>query len=604
MSVNRWSRCPGNRCAEEAGLEETRKEKNSMLTLKRTLLIGACTVAAAATALPMAANARSVTQVYGGGSSLIGPYMTQAFGCYGKTTPPLIVRGPPVSYTSITPFNFTGNPPQDCATTHVNTLVQQYYDSAGSGAGIANFFSHDPTSDYSKGYGDIDPNTAGEQDMPSVSYGMSDAGLSATDVGYYNNGNDDNGPNAACSTAVQEQTVCVVGPTQTANPPTTFANPKATYGAMVQFPISVDPVAVAYDSTYEKVTSGDGSTTTSYHFHIAKPHSDGSGGLHLNVSTLCKIFNGQITNWNDAALKKLNGGMSLEDPADPTPAAQWSVPLQIAGRSDSSGTTSIFTRHLANVCATTSGNQFADGSTSLPAGLIGGVYDGTTANNEQLGKFEIANGSGLVAKYVAFTAVPAAGQTLIQGHMGYDGADFVLPGSLVNGNNNYGLQSADLQNSSGAYEPATGAAALTAFGSISPPQSDAKGDYDLSTCSGPTGRCRAHPYDWVEPVSKTSPLANPSGRTAYPMVGTTNMLAYTCYANARTAKAMTGFIGWYVGSKTVQSSPNGLLIKNGLSALPSKWRVAIKQSFVSGSDNLNLNIQAAGSGTCAGVTGG
>ncbi|HWA92174.1 MAG TPA: substrate-binding domain-containing protein [Rhizomicrobium sp.] len=586
-----------------------------MSKMKLMLLTGACALAVGATGASAETAARA-TKVYGGGSSLISVYMAQAFNCYGNPQQ-LIVRSP-LSLKTVAPFNYVGTKgtPQDCSTQHVSTAASMFFDSAGSGVGIAGIFSHDPSSSAPNGYGDIDPNTAGEQDMTAISYGMSDAGLSATDVGFYNNGNDDQGPTNPCT--VKEQTVCVVAPGETAHPPTTYPNPAENYGALIQFPVSIDPVAFAYDPTYKKVTSADGTSTKSYHFNIKFAHADGSGGLRLDQTAYCTIFNGSaagspITNWNDSRLKALNGGKSLQDPADiaDNGTTDWNsngVPLQIAGRSDSSGTTSIFTRHLARVCGTLginlSGNQFADGATTLPVSLQGGSYDGTTATGEVLGKFTLANGNNLVAKYVAFTAVPAAGQTLKQGRIGYLGADFVAPYNSVNGNNNFNLNSADLKNERGKWIAATGGAAATAFGSIAPPQSDSKGHYDLSSCSGPTAKCRAHPYDWAEPVSKTSLLAAPSAKGAYPVVGTTNVLLYTCYKNKQVAKLMPKFFSWYSNNYVVQEVPDGLLTKNGLASMPTAWRTAITETFLNNNSGLNLNIGQGGKGTCTGIAGG
>lgn len=580
-----------------------------MSRMKLMMLSGAC-----ALSLGFASSANAAdTKVYGGGSSLISAYMVQAFNCYGNPQQ-LIIRSP-LSLKTINPFNYVGTQgtPQDCSTTHVVGNADLFYDSASSGVGIAGFFSHDPASTAPNGYGDIDPNTGGEQDMAAISFGMSDAGLSSTDVGFYNSGNDDQGPTNTCT--VKEQLVCVVAPGETAHPPTTYPNPAEHYGAMIQFPASVDPIAFAYDPTYKKVTSGDGATTTSYHFNIHFAHADGSGGLRLDKAAYCTIFNGTfatggdgpITNWNDKRLKKLNGNVSLADPTDPN-AGSFSVPLQIAGRGDSSGTTSIFSRHLAHVCGTLginlTGNQYADGATTLPVSLQGGTYDGTTATGVVLGKFTLATGSGNLAKYVAFTAVPAAGQTLVQGNLAYIGADFVAPANSVNGTNAFNLNSADLKNENNKYVAATGTAAAAAFGSIAPPQSDASGHYDLSSCSGPTAKCRVHPYDWVEPVSKTSLLAAPSAKGAYPVVGTTNVLLYSCYNSAKVAKVMKGFFGWYTANAVVQEVPDGLLTKNGLAALPKPWRTAILETFVNNNSGLNLNLQAGGTGTCTGVTGG
>jgi ABC-type phosphate transport system substrate-binding protein len=550
-----------------------------------------------------------VTQVYGGGSSLISVYMQQAFNCYGGVINPLIIRSP-LSLKTLANFNYVGTKgaPQNCATQHVNATASLNYDSASSGVGIAGVFSHDPSSAAPNGYGDINPNQSGEQDMPSISYGMSDAGLSSTDVGFWNNGNDNNGPTNPSSTP--EQGVTVVAPGETAHPPTTYPNPAQNRGPMVQFPMSVDPIAFAYDPTYKKVESADGTTTTSYHLNVKFAHADGSGGLRLDRTAYCTIFNGiaagsPITNWNDSRLQTLNGGTSLQDPADSGP---FNVPLQIAGRGDSSGTTSIFTRHLAHVCGTLGinlpNNQYSDGATTLPSSLQGGTFDGTNATGVVLGKFTLATGSGNLAKYVAFLAVPAAGQTLFQGNMAYIGADFVAPANGVNGNNTYNLNSADLKNEAGNFEAANGANASTAFGSLAPPQSDAKGHYNLTTCSGPTDHCRAHPYDWVEPVSKTSPLADPTGAKAYPVVGTTNAILYTCYANAKIEGIMVKYLTWYVKNNTVQEVPDGLLTKNGLASLPVQWRTAITETFLNNNDGLGLNIGVGGAGSCTGIPGG
>ena len=62
---------------------------------------------------------------------------------------------------------------------------------------------------------------------------------------------------------------------------------------------------------------------------------EGVDKLVLNGETLAKIFQGQITKWNDPAIAALNGGTSLPD-ADITPIF----------RSDSSGTTDNFQKYL------------------------------------------------------------------------------------------------------------------------------------------------------------------------------------------------------------------------------------------------------------------
>ncbi|MDF3300313.1 phosphate ABC transporter substrate-binding protein PstS [Streptomyces tropicalis] len=61
----------------------------------------------------------------------------------------------------------------------------------------------------------------------------------------------------------------------------------------------------------------------------------GVDSLTLDPSTIAKIFNGKITNWNDAAIKKLNPSAKLPN-----------LKIQAFHRSDESGTTDNFTKYL------------------------------------------------------------------------------------------------------------------------------------------------------------------------------------------------------------------------------------------------------------------
>ncbi|MGZ8371241.1 MAG: substrate-binding domain-containing protein, partial [Caulobacteraceae bacterium] len=368
------------------------------------------------------------------------------------------------------------------------------------------------------------------------------------------------------------------------------------------------PVTIAHDPVYKKVR-GAGGGVTEYTFNIRTPRADGSGGLRLDADAYCKIFNGQITNWNDPALKALNGGKSLKDPDDPTSAASWSVPMQIVGRLDSSGTTSLWTRHIAAVCGGLAGNAYADSTSTLPASLQGPVYDKTQANttvSEVAGKYVLADGNGGVAKYVDFTQAPGAnaGDEVTQGRIAYLGPDYTLPSvtSVGGAAAAYNLVTATLKNSSGAWVAPSGTAARISYGAILPPDSNANGTYDAGSSDV---RDRANPQDWVEPASKTSALANPTAAKGYPIVGTSNFLAYNCYASAGSVKVVTGFLQWYNSSGVVTDANLGILAKSGFSALPPAWRTAIKETFVKNGSGLGLNISKAGSGGCTnGEVGG
>ncbi len=556
-------------------------------------LLGASALAAIGLVATGSASAAVSTQLYGGGSTLIGPYLVQAQNCYGEPAP-LVNKGSALNnptLTNTTPFNYVGStkyPAQNCATTHIDTTLQMNYIGAGSGAGIAGLYSH-ATGPF---WGDTVPGTD-PSFFPSVDFAASDAGLASGDVTIYNTG----GTEGSGATAV---TVAAFNTAPTAGQ---YPNPLQSYGAMIQFPLIIAPVAIAYDPVYKKVLGADGHTVTSYKFFIKHARTDGSGGLYLDEATLCKIFNGQITNWNDKALKLLNGNNSLADPSDPDKAS-FSVPMEIVGRSDSSGTTSIFTRHLAAECPLViTGNGYPDGSKTLPSTLI------NTGSTPTPGKFTVQSGSSGVANYVAFTTAPTVvgdANAVKQGRIGYLGPDFVLPAVTTTGANTFGLNSASLLRTDPAtlttyVIPPTGAKATLAFGaSFLPPQSDSLGNYNGAT----GGKLRSNPADWVEPIFKTSPLAIPANIKAYPIVGTTDYIGYTCYANGTVAQKMNFFLQYYVTNGVTGDATNGLIAKAGFAPMPNAWKNAIYRSFLkpnASTQALNLYIQRAGGGQPSGT---
>jgi phosphate transport system substrate-binding protein len=67
----------------------------------------------------------------------------------------------------------------------------------------------------------------------------------------------------------------------------------------------------------------------------------GSNFLHMSGPVLAKIYLGQITNWDDPAIKKLNHGKSLPNQT-----------ITVVHRSDGSGTSFNFTDYLSHVSRT------------------------------------------------------------------------------------------------------------------------------------------------------------------------------------------------------------------------------------------------------------
>ena len=85
-------------------------------------------------------------------------------------------------------------------------------------------------------------------------------------------------------------------------------------GAVVEFPVTLGGVAVAYNVTG------------------APAH------IHLSASVLAGIFLGKITNWNDPAIAALNSGVNFPN-----------LPIVVVHRAEGSGTTYIFTDYLSRV---------------------------------------------------------------------------------------------------------------------------------------------------------------------------------------------------------------------------------------------------------------
>lgn len=96
---------------------------------------------------------------------------------------------------------------------------------------------------------------------------------------------------------------------------------KAKYGEPVQLPVIGGPIVFAY------------SAATGFP-NVSR--------IHLAQWTYCAIANGTVNNWNDKAITKDNGGVSVTGGV--------SRPITFFFRSDGSGTSYNFTYHLNAVC--------------------------------------------------------------------------------------------------------------------------------------------------------------------------------------------------------------------------------------------------------------
>jgi phosphate transport system substrate-binding protein len=120
-----------------------------------------------------------------------------------------------------------------------------------------------------------------------------------------------------------------------------LAKVPASAGPVIQVPVALGGVAIGYNLP--------GVPT----------------GLHITPSVLAGIFLGQITHWNDPALKALNPKANLP-----------SESITVVHRADASGTSYIFTNYMADVSPTWSTKVGIAKSVSWPVGIGGQGNEG------------------------------------------------------------------------------------------------------------------------------------------------------------------------------------------------------------------------------------
>ncbi|RIA46325.1 periplasmic binding family protein [Hephaestia caeni] len=410
----------------------------------------------------------------------------------------------------------------------------------------------------------------------------------------------------------------------------------------IQVPKFVLPVAIAYNPHYatqggiqyrfQVNPSFPASTTQINGIHV--------GGMRMPRQVYCRIFNGQITNWNDAALQMANGGMSLGDPVD----ANWTsvgVPIRLVGRLDRSGTTDIFTRALAAHCTGIPGNHYATNSEALPydssgpnfssvrpdtpyspasgvvpagpVNMIGNQYFNTAtgtilsvpggspsnpaAGANGTGLYLLANGSTAVAAAIA--AAPDIGTTRrVNGKVGYIGADFIR--NALSGNPTLFAAALNRPSAPTVWHLPSAASASAAFGTVAAPEADVSTGAFANYGTDPRSASRANPLSWVNVLSGLA-----TSTAGYPITGSSQMLLHTCY-KANNLPHIRTWLGYNVGTPDDRftNPTTGLMALSNIGALPSSWQRAVNQTFLTNSTEVSngqtlgaLNLWMAAGGT-------
>lgn len=94
----------------------------------------------------------------------------------------------------------------------------------------------------------------------------------------------------------------------------------------------------------------------------------GVENLKLSRAAMAGIYLGTIKKWNDPEIVKHNPGVNLPN-----------LPIQVAYRSDGSGTTFVFTQHLAAISPEFDDQIGFDKSVTFPVGVGGKGNEGVTA---------------------------------------------------------------------------------------------------------------------------------------------------------------------------------------------------------------------------------
>lgn len=406
------------------------------------------------------------------------------------------------------------------SSTNIQPLFQGKYVGLGSGFGRRMWFQYkdnfdgSPTNGVTRAFNPF--NTVGENPAAPdarwshVQYAFSDTPISPADLTGYNNGGTDS----------------TTG---------TYSGALTPAGAAVSFPLFVLPVAVAFNSVYGRNAGGTPMTFNAQFDAVFNGTTYKT--LRLNRQAYCGIFNGAITNWNDPLLRSLNRRIALFDTVNDS-SVRWTAdgaPIRLVGRLDNSGTTDVFTRHLAAVCSlagnmpTGKTNVYARAAENLPykasangnldftvvredtnykpssaqtrfagdTNLVSGDYfDGTAiqhvggtatpsgapVGNQGSGLFVVTNGGGNVARFIGVAPDYALNGVTLNGKIGYVSADAIQPspdaavaavGSVIGASLQVGT--------SVLYAQPSVAKALQAFGTgstqILPPESDSTGAY-------------------------------------------------------------------------------------------------------------------------------
>lgn len=259
--------------------------------------------------------------------------------------------------------------------------------------------------------------------------------------------------------------------------------------------------------------------------------------LTLSTDQLCGVFSGKYTNFNQI------GGPS--------------APITVVFRSDSSGTSEIFTRHLNKVCTTGAGgnsNVAFVTSTKFTDSFPGGVPANFVGANLSAGvRDAIATNSGV-------------------GYLSPDYINTTLAPSSTVATQNLSAASLTNRNNSTSYQP-TWANTTLALGSLSP-----------------LGADLSNPKSWA--------LTAADPASGYPIAGLTYLDHVQCYSNATVQSQILAFLDRHTTYSGVNDN-RPLIRNNGFAPLPTSLVSSIRSNLINSSASTGIGNTTA----CAGKAG-
>jgi len=480
--------------------QETFMRKNQ---INLTVSAAALMIGIAGVATP----AHATDAIYGGGGTLAAKIYRQIFNCYATpvfgSTLPNTVEG------ATTPFP-AGLPTTECSTVAGSPIpykapfnataatVEFLYAPVGSGGGLNGF-----TTNLASNLGTPATSNAvafttsahSAYPYPALDFASSDAAMTTTQI-------------------------AAIG--------------KSNGLAAIQVPSFATPISLPFNPgagfTYSK--------SSSY-----KTPVGGSSQLRLSITSVCGIFTGKITNWDNSQITIDNNHVKVA-----------TAPITVYVRADGSGTSAIFSNWLVINCA----------KTKYP------VASGFTISTTPAwpAKFEKVAGSGGMAN--AISTSPYS--------IGYVSPDYVQPVVST------GPVAANVINPLGEGMPPSAAATAAALTD--------------SNLKAPTTLAAAK---WGQPINDTlatdSTTATNFPKNAYPIVGFTFLDFYQCYSatsrhNPRVANELKYFFdNFYLSASSAEMT---LLLTNDGFARPSSTFLAGERSLIS---------QISYTGTLNGVKG-